>query len=78
MCPLQLRDLLDVTLVVKLSAGTGERHILHLSEHRTLESWAVVLAYDCPRNAGITIRIASVQFVPIIQPDCQGGYREML
>jgi hypothetical protein len=37
-----------------------------------------VLAYDCPRNAGITIRIASVQFVPIIQPDCQGGYREML
>jgi len=69
LCPLQFPDLRNVTLSVELPSDAGEQHISHLSEHRTLELRAILLADEGPSKACVTLGVSYVKLITIIEPN---------
>src|SRR6185436_4145509 len=61
------RMLRDVPLAVEFPPRTRPRHVPDLSEDGPLEPWAVKLAGNRPRDSSVTIRIAPIEFVIIVE-----------
>jgi hypothetical protein len=59
--------LLDILLTVELLSYTSRGHVPNLNKDRSLEPWTVELSDDRPRNAGVAVGIAAVEFILIVQ-----------
>ena len=60
--------LLHIERAVELSASALMGHVADLSEDRSFRTPnSIVFSSDCPRDSGITVGVASIKLVPIIE-----------
>ena len=59
----------NVFLAVEFSACTLAGHVTNLAEDGTLEPRAIEFPYDRPRNPGIAVGIAAIEFVLVVETD---------